>query len=596
MINILLEHGTYLRMRRTFRKPCNPLASTQHLWLANCGGLTPITMEHLRQTLSEARAPLWTEAFFPQGHTAVANLSYDNLEDAKTVKELIENKLSGSEEFYGRKVKVEFSELVENDEEKLDLMKKNTLGLMNVDVRVETKVPGLYVLLNAVSVEEEMILLEKIYQIPWDTNIKRRVQHYGFEFDYEIRNVHPDRPIRKIPEFLKGVLNKLQVEFGQVPDQVTINEYKSGEGISPHVDTHSAFEDGISILSLGSLAVMSFSDLDSGSKRDVVLPRRSLCIMTKESRYSWTHHIPQRKHDLVSGKLMKRETRVSLTFRNIRGKPCQCDFPKHCDVRSQISTPPNDQHYIRVNPKKSQQNDFVTQFYDSIADHFSRTRYKPWPKVEKFITELRSASVVGDIGCGNGKYLGLRNDITMVGMDISLNLLKICKVERGFEVLKADILNVPFRDHLFDALLCIAVFHHLDSQENRISALKELSRLVKPGGKILLYAWAFEQDKDSKRSFVDQDIYVPWDLQSFLPEDQDLETKMHQMDEKLNVDRLIDGVRFKLDTTTFRYCHLYREGELEQLIQEIPQLEVTNSYMDCGNWCVEILVIKMDIQ
>ena len=36
------------------------------------------------------------------------------------------------------------------------------------------------------------------------------------------------------------------------PDQMTVNEYKPGHGIPPHIDTHSAFEDGIVSVSLGS--------------------------------------------------------------------------------------------------------------------------------------------------------------------------------------------------------------------------------------------------------------------------------------------------------------------------------------------------------
>ena len=45
--------------------------------------------------------------------------------------------------------------------------------------------------------------------------------------------------------------------------------------------------------------------------------------------------------------------------------------------------------------------------YEQIADHFSCTRHKPWPRVERFVCELPAGSVLLDVGCGNGKYLGL---------------------------------------------------------------------------------------------------------------------------------------------------------------------------------------------
>jgi len=55
-------------------------------------------------------------------------------------------------------------------------------------------------------------------------------------------------------------------------------------GIPPHVDTHSAFEDPILSLSLGSSVLMEFRHQD-GRAIPVLLPRRSLLIMSEEARY-----------------------------------------------------------------------------------------------------------------------------------------------------------------------------------------------------------------------------------------------------------------------------------------------------------------------
>lgn len=49
----------------------------------------------------------------------------------------------------------------------------------------------------------------------------------------------------------------------------------------------------------------------------------------------------------------------------------------------------------------------VYEVYEKIAPHFSNTRYKPWPNVVKFLNELPDCSIVADVGCGNGKYLGV---------------------------------------------------------------------------------------------------------------------------------------------------------------------------------------------
>ena len=52
----------------------------------------------------------------------------------------------------------------------------------------------------------------------------------------------------------------------------------------------------------------------------------------------------------------------------------------------------------------------VKNVYDQIANEFSHTRYRPWSCVEKFMDDIPSNSIIGDIGCGNGKNMVYRNE------------------------------------------------------------------------------------------------------------------------------------------------------------------------------------------
>ena len=65
---------------------------------------------------------------------------------------------------------------------------------------------------------------------------------------------------------------------------------------------------------------MEFTHPD-GRQLSVLLPRRSLLIMTGESRYVWSHGITPRKSDIVTTSngldLVMRDTRLSFTFRKI---------------------------------------------------------------------------------------------------------------------------------------------------------------------------------------------------------------------------------------------------------------------------------------
>ena len=199
----------------------------------------------------------------------------------------------------------------------------------------------------------------------------------------------------------------------------------------------------------------------------------------------------------------------------------------------------------------------IAAVYNCIAQDFSntRTKYNIWQSVRNFIEELPSGSVVADIGCGNGKNMQLRcEDITYHGMDISEEMVTICQA-RGFNVVQGDILQIPFDDEYVDACMSIAVIHHLTTRAERIGAIRELIRITKPGGKILIYVWAFEQPESSKRKFTSHDEMVPFKNK--------------------------DGI------THYRYYHLYTDGELlGEVMEANPILNVIDSHMEMGNYVI----------
>ncbi|CAL1265824.1 unnamed protein product [Larinioides sclopetarius] len=149
---------------------------------------------------------------------------------------------------------------------------------------------------------------------------------------------------------------------------------------------------------------------------------------------------------------------------------------------------------------------YVHDVYDQIAPHFTDTRYRPWPRVKQFLLELEPGSLVADVGCGNGKYLDINPDIWKIGADHCAALTAAARA-KNFEVLTSDNLHLPFRDETFDAVLSVAVIHHFATTDRRVAAIKELTRVLRIGGKILITVWAMEQ---RHRKFDSQDVLVPW--------------------------------------------------------------------------------------
>ena len=162
-------------------------------------------------------------------------------------------------------------------------------------------------------------LLEAIDASDWRADLKRRVQHYGWRYDYRKRHITADMRLGPLPDWLAELADRVGRDggFGVAPDQVIVNEYLPGAGISAHVDCEPCFGPVIASLTLGGSAEMVFRKRSTGERLSVILEPANLLILSDEARYDWTHEIPARKSDVVEGARQTRTRRVSLTFRTV---------------------------------------------------------------------------------------------------------------------------------------------------------------------------------------------------------------------------------------------------------------------------------------
>ncbi|WP_419854533.1 alpha-ketoglutarate-dependent dioxygenase AlkB [Candidatus Poriferisodalis sp.] len=186
--------------------------------------------------------------------------------------------------------------------------------------------PGLEYHEEFLTASEELDLLGCADASGWLSDISRRVQHFGFKYDYSDRWLDETARIGSLPGWLAELACKA---YGSVSEdvqrlldpkqpfeQAIINEYLPGQGIAPHVD-RDCFGPVVATVSLGAAINMDFRCDATGEEHGERLARRSLLVLRGEARTDWRHSIAKRKSDLWNGQQFKRERRVSITFRTI---------------------------------------------------------------------------------------------------------------------------------------------------------------------------------------------------------------------------------------------------------------------------------------
>jgi alkylated DNA repair dioxygenase AlkB len=182
-----------------------------------------------------------------------------------------------------------------------------------------TLVKGLTYIPDFINKEEEVDLIKHINNQQWLADIKRRVQHYGYKYDYKARTINYSMYLGPLPSWVNTIANRLHLEkyIEEYPDQLIINEYEPGQGIANHIDCEPCFGETITSISLGSYCVMDFINCKTKQKVEVMMEPRSLVIINGEARHMWTHGIAQRKADVFSNQKINRSLRISLTFRKV---------------------------------------------------------------------------------------------------------------------------------------------------------------------------------------------------------------------------------------------------------------------------------------
>ena len=154
-----------------------------------------------------------------------------------------------------------------------------------------------------------------------------------------------------------------------------------------------------------------------------------------------------------------------------------------------------------------------------------------------------------NLGCAHGPdFLPFKPVFELHGADLSTEMLRFArkyssKFDFRVHLTAADVRSLPYCDNTFDFAVSVATYHHVKGKADKLAALRELKRVLKPGGEAFITVWNRWQPRFW---FKGREVAVPWRTR---------------------------------EKTLYRYYYLFTYFELESLVNEAG-LEVIQSFSE----------------
>ena len=190
----------------------------------------------------------------------------------------------------------------------------------------------------------------------------------------------------------------------------------------------------------------------------------------------------------------------------------------------------------------------MRDIYNQIAPSWVNFRHRSifQNELEELARRWRGGKLL-NVGCAHGPdFLPFRQNFELHGVDFSSKMLEFAKqyaqkYQFQVKLVEADARHLPYADGFFDWAIVVATYHHIEDNEGRLQALRELKRVLKPGGEAFITVWNRWQPRFW---FKKKDILMPWKSK---------------------------------DKTLYRFYHLFSYGELEAEVKKAG-FEVLKSY------------------
>ncbi|NJE53886.1 class I SAM-dependent methyltransferase [Thermococcus sp. 21S9] len=119
--------------------------------------------------------------------------------------------------------------------------------------------------------------------------------------------------------------------------------------------------------------------------------------------------------------------------------------------------------------------------------------HRDYWNVLKLVAE-RAKGLVLDVGCGTGDILRFLDPENYIGLEPSPGMRERFREKYGFEPLGGHFLRIPLPDGSVDTVVTTYAFHHVPDEEKQ-DAIREMLRVLRPGGKIIIADVMFKSEE-----------------------------------------------------------------------------------------------------
>lgn len=129
-------------------------------------------------------------------------------------------------------------------------------------------------------------------------------------------------------------------------------------------------------------------------------------------------------------------------------------------------------------------------YFRAVHGHVARALGEPQP-----------GRRVLDAGCGTGGLMRRLGGWEWTGVDVEPAACALARERTGAEIVEASLAALPWAEATFDAVTSVDVLYHI---EDDVGALREMVRVLRPGGRVVInvpaYPWLWSYHDEAVHS------------------------------------------------------------------------------------------------